>query len=640
MSYLKLTSFALGIAVVSILSVQSNVVVKAHDIGLAVWLNSGAEGDGASDWRPDVATNGDGVWMAVWDSSGGLGADIDILFSRSEDDGHTWSAATPIDPNAGSDEGDDLEARLEWDGSGTWMVVWSAEEHQQTGPDRDIYFARSTDDGIVWSTPQPLNSEAVSDSGDDMTPQVAGDGNGNWVAVWHSSEAMGSIGDDTDILVATSNDDGMTWSQQAVLNSNAASDSQRDQWAEIMTDGDGNWVAGWETLTQLEPGEYPDNDIVFSRSTDNGATWTPFAPIHDEMLGDVSQDHNVQFAVDGGDLWVAVWHGERPQGSITDRDIIFSLSNNAGASWSAPEYVRADALTDTFEENQPQIATDGRGNWVVVSDAWDPSVSPDESKYDVAVALSTDDALTWHPVEWASEVAPTYVAQHRHPEIATNSLGNWVIVWDSDEDIGGQIGSDRDILYVNCLPFDIDDDGTNQCEDLDDDGDLVADLAESRCGADGMDGTERPERVDAEFAAVDDDGDGSIDELLPAGSEDYDCDGDGYSGSVEAHVFGALNADQDPCGVDAWPADLVSGGIPDSTDRVNIADIVSFLAPTRRIDTSAEDAGFSVRWDLAPGAGLFSEVINIEDLVSLIIVGPPMLGGVAANAGPPCPWPS
>lgn len=189
-----------------------------------------------------------------------------------------------------------------------------------------------------------------------------------------------------------------------------------------------------------------------------------------------------------------------------------------------------------------------------------------------------------------------------------------------------QTNSDGDSLGNACDP------------DYDNDG--VTDVVELPCGADPLDLTapySRPERVDI---PGDDDGDTLIDEPLPAGAESYDCDGDGYTGSAEAHVFNATNVrDQDPCGTDAWPADFVSGGAPNSTDKVNVADLVSFIAPTRRINTNPADPGYDVRWDLVPGAGPFSKVINVTDISSIITVMPSMLGGVRAFNGPACPWP-
>ena len=52
------------------------------------------------------------------------------------------------------------------------------------GTDWDILVSRSTDAGGTWTAPAPLNTNAASDSGTTVDPQVTTDGAGNWVAVW------------------------------------------------------------------------------------------------------------------------------------------------------------------------------------------------------------------------------------------------------------------------------------------------------------------------------------------------------------------------------------------------------------------------------------------------------------------------
>ena len=174
------------------------------------------------------------------------------------------------------------------------------------------------------------------------------------------------------------------------------------------------------------------------------------------------------------------------------------------------------------------------------------------------------------------------------------------------------------------------------------DGDGVCAGVELGCGSDPLNASRRPERIDGAFAGIDDDGDTQVDEALPPGAASFDCDGDGYSGTAEAHVFGDTSVrDQDPCGTSAWPSDFVTGGIPDSTNRVNVLDLTSFLAPVRHLNTSPPEAEYADRWDLMPGAGIFPKVINVTDLTALIAGSsgfPPMLGWVKAFNGPACPW--
>ena len=89
-------------------------------------------------------------------------------------------------------------------------------------------------------------------------------------------------------------------------------------------------------------------------------------------------------------------------------------------------------------------------------------------------------------------------------------------------------------------------------DDADDDNDGVADVAEQNCGGNATNPNIRPERIDDSFTGKDDDGDTVVDEALPGGASGFDCDGDGYKGSAEDHVFSpAARGDQDACGIDA-----------------------------------------------------------------------------------------
>ncbi len=137
--------------------------------------------------------------------------------------------------------------------------------------------------------------------------------------------------------------------------------------------------------------------------------------------------------------------------------------------------------------------------------------------------------------------------------------------------------------------------------------------------------------------AIDDDGDGFVNDGCP------------QVGAFSEAQFNIGTGILAPCHVGAeagpspsWPSDFVSGGVPDSTDKITIADLTSFLAPARRLDTSPGSANFNSRWDLVPGPGLFPQWINISDLTALIAgpTGlPPMFGGAKAFNGPACTGP-
>ncbi len=175
------------------------------------------------------------------------------------------------------------------------------------------------------------------------------------------------------------------------------------------------------------------------------------------------------------------------------------------------------------------------------------------------------------------------------------------------------------------------------CETIDVDCDGIFNAAEVPCGSDSLAVASVPERVDGAFAGVDDDGDTETDEPLPPGSEDYDCDGDGYTGTAEALVFSqSTNRDQDPCGSDGWPADITPGLL--SVNKVDTEDLSTYVVPVRRLNTSPGDPGYDPRWDIVPGS-VIGHWINMTDIANLVLATPPMLGGARAFNGPACPWP-
>ena len=150
------------------------------------------------------------------------------------------------------------------------------------------------DDLLVLASfgpPAVLNSNAGEDSGGDYDPQITTDGAGNWVAVWQSLDSLGgTIGTDWDILVSRSTDAGASWTDPAPLNTNATEDSGEDRQPQLTTDGAGNWVAVWQSDNGLGGTIGTDDDIFFSRSTDAGATWSAPAPLNSNAGEDSGDD--------------------------------------------------------------------------------------------------------------------------------------------------------------------------------------------------------------------------------------------------------------------------------------------------------------------------------------------------------------
>jgi hypothetical protein len=330
-------------------------------------------------------------------------------------------------------------------------------------------------------------------------------------------------------------------------------------------------------------------------------------------------------ATNGLGAWVLTWASREPFGAANqDYEIVVSRSADNGASWTARAPLNSNWMSDyPADDSDPEIVTDGNGTWRVV---WTASNVYNPGGWDALIATSTNNGVNWTATPQALNANPGTSVHQWSPRTATDGAGTWISAW---TEFSWAPADDQDIWYTGA-----------GCIAPDSDCDNIPDTVETQCGSDPNNGGKVPERRDSIFAGRDDDGDNLVDEALPASSAGYDCDGDGYSGAAEDNVFGAAaRGNQDACGTNAWPADIVTGAAPDVPNTVTLADVVSYIAPVRRLDTSPGDPGFDVRWDVVPGAGPQMEVVNLTDLTSLVSVTPPMLGGARAFGGPACPWP-
>ncbi len=312
------------------------------------------------------------VWASNDSLGGTIGGDFDILFARSTDGGQNWSDPAPLNINAASDVGLDVGARAGTDGSGNWLVVWQSWEDfdGKIGYDNDILFARSTDNGTTWSAPRPLNTTADSDSPstEDEQPDLATDGAGNWVVVWHAGQ-WGGPPTDFDILFARSTNNGVFWTDPAPLNTNAGSDFWHDRGPELVTDGAGAWVAVWSSSDTLGGTIGTDIDILFARSADNGMTWTDPAPLNTDAGFDEYVDSPPQLSTDREGVWVVVWHASILGPPLDNNDVFFSVSMDEGQTWTDRALLNTNGVFDSGHDARARLATDGSGNWIAVWDS-------------------------------------------------------------------------------------------------------------------------------------------------------------------------------------------------------------------------------------------------------------------------------
>lgn len=350
----------------------------------AAILNTDANSDSKSDQIPTIATDGAGTWVAVWQAAASGGASI--YYAVSTNVGVSWSVPGTL-ATVGAPTDDNGYPEIASDGADNWIVVWySSNNIGGAGTDYDIHYSVSTNDGGSWSAPALLNSNATTDSGGDFDSTIASDGMGNWIVAWYSNDTLaGTIDTDNDILYATSSNVGTSWSTVAALNSNAATDSGDDFEPALRSDGSGTWIANWwsdENLGGLIGNDY---DILYATSTNAGTSWTAPAALNSNADTDSGDDLDQALATDGQGNWIAIWESDEDLGATidTDGDILYTTSDDNGATWSAPAALNSNAGVDTGFDFYPALASDGLNDFVAVWFSEDSLGAPIDTDHDI-----------------------------------------------------------------------------------------------------------------------------------------------------------------------------------------------------------------------------------------------------------------
>lgn len=339
-----------------------------------------------------------------------------------------------IDANAALDFGDDNRPRIAADGKGNWVAVWYTRENfgGKIGNDADLLVSTSADNGRTWTGALPLNTDAATDELGDFNADIATDRNGLWICVWYTFNDYGDrIGHDADIVFARSTDNGRTWSNPEPLCAHAYEDFMIDISPRVATDGAGNWVVTWWSQDPLHDTIGFDADILSSRSTDNGQTWSAVAPVNSNAAVDSGVDISPHLATDKRGGWVVVWESRDSLGGTIgdDRDILSARSNDNGATWAAPVPVNRNAPKDVGKDYDPIIATDGLGTWMTVWWSTDSLGGFIGEDTDILCARSTDVGASWGDPVWINPNADADYTSDLLPSITTDGAGLWFITW-------------------------------------------------------------------------------------------------------------------------------------------------------------------------------------------------------------------
>lgn len=322
--------------------------------------------------------------------------------------------------NGGMTDTPEMNPEVASDGNGTFIVVW--QEMGKLGDDVDLFFKRSTDKGLTWSEPSPLNTNAAEDSGSDFGPSLATDGKGRWIAAWISTDSLGGkIGTDTDPVIAISTDNGATWSAPFAPDANAhLYDTKGGDFAVQIAYQSDTWMLVHEGFSNFGI----DADPIAFRSRDGGKTWPKLVLPKTTYATDVASDTSPRLVPVGEGTWLALWTSDDTLNDrIGDLDILFSTTDDDGDTWSPPTRIDSDTSRDDADDRFVSALTDGKG---FVFTVWE---SVEGSAARLKTATSADAGKTWT----SGPILNTETAQARTARLPVAGWvdGVIVVVWES-----------------------------------------------------------------------------------------------------------------------------------------------------------------------------------------------------------------
>jgi len=320
-------------------------------------------------------------------------------FSR--DAGHTFQLAEGVDPKNYRISGD---VSTTFDSHGHAFISYIAFDKLGTfnywghGATRNgIFVRRSLDGGRTWEADHIPVAEQTSSPGipfEDKPYIVADNTKSKYAGNLYIGWTRWRIAD-SQMVLSRSTDDGKTWSQPVEIDSHPG--LPRD---------DNGAAEGFDGVVGPDGKLYAiwsqDNAIILATSRDGGKTFSRARPIiHTAPIMFAIQTHErangfPQIAIDPKRKRLYVTWSDYRNG---DLDVFLATSDNGGKHWAAPIRVNNDPIHNGAEQFFQWLAvdpTDGSANVIF----YDRRGDPQNRKQIVVLARSTDGGHTFNNYAW------------------------------------------------------------------------------------------------------------------------------------------------------------------------------------------------------------------------------------------------
>jgi hypothetical protein len=348
--------------------------------------------------RPSVAADSAGNFVVVWMSPGD-GSGSGVFGQRYAASGAPLGPQFPVNTYTTDNQGFPLVAA---DSSGNFVVVWMS--RFQDGSDYGIFGQRFASSGTPLGTEFRVNTYTT---GYQLFPALSADASGNFVVAWN-----GNDGDQGGVFAQRYASSGIPLGTEFRVNTDTAGSQVRPS---VAMTGSGDFVMTWAT--------FPD---IFGRRYSGSGT-----PVGSEFrinTNTTSTHFQPSVAADDSGNFVVAWTSDQQDGSAYG---VFGQRFASSGAPLGPEF-RVNTYT-TSRQFSPSVVTDPAGNFVV---AW-TSFSQDGSLYGV---FGQRYAASGAPLGPEFRVNTYTTSNQAYPSVAADSAGNFVVVWDSENQDGSSYG--------------------------------------------------------------------------------------------------------------------------------------------------------------------------------------------------------